>query len=625
MPATSQPKSRIGRLARRGLVGMAVVVFVLVAGTGIASAHASLESTTPADGQSVPTPPSTVSATFSESVTADVGGLTVRNTDGNVVDQGNSATSGSSLSVTLQPDLADGTYIATYRILSADGHPVSGSWLFGIGSAPVDPSAASKGATGDAGWETVGAIARFITYLSALLAAGVAFFLAFLHDQRADRWKLVPVVRISAVVGLFGIAWTIITQAALLTGRGLAAATDGAVLRSVLTDRLGWSSAVLLIGLAAVHLSTDTNRLLLSQVLSFYGGLAVTASFALCGHDTEAAYRWLSVTSDIVHVTAAAVWLGGLVGLTLVLFRRAPHPVRSTAQILGRFSTAAAISVVALVVAGGTMAWIESGSIKALWTTTYGQLVLVKIAITLGVVAMAAFNRFRLVPAIVAGAEADPDEPDQHVVTMTRNEPTEATTGPSGADRVHADGAVAVEVELDEDDEPTESELQSWRWIELRRMVTYEALALVAVLGFTAVLVNTTPARTAVISEPKVVNLTEDTGVGHREPGRHPGPGRHQQRSRAVRRPERQARRRGQHAHGGDVPAREGPRPHHPPGREALPRPLRGRRRRALALRGLDHHPLGAHQRLHRGTHDLPGHDLEVTPSIPITPFQEQR
>jgi len=513
MPAISQPKSPIGRLARRSVVGAAVMVIVLAAGTGIASAHASLESTTPADGQSVPTAPQTVSATFSESisVSADVGGLSVRNTAGDVVDQGNSSTSGSTLSVTLQPDLGDGTYIATYRVLSADGHPVSGSWLFGIGSAPVDPSAASKGAAGDTGWETVGAIARFITYLSALLAAGVAFFLAFLHDQRADRWKLVPVVRISAVVGLFGIAGTIIAQAALLTGRGLSAATDGAVLRSVLTDRLGWASAVLLIGLAAVHLSTDTNRLLAAQVLSFYGGLAVTASFALWGHDTEARYRWVSVASDIVHVTAAAVWLGGLVGLTLVLFRRAPHPVRSTAQILGRFSTTAAISVVALVVAGGTMAWIESGSLHALFTTTYGQLVLVKIALTLGVLAMAAFNRFRLVPAIVAGAEADPDEPDQQVVTMAPTEPVEPASGPTG---MAADGAVAVAVELEEDDEPTESELQSWRWIELRRMVMYEAFALVAVLGFTAVLVNTTPARTAVLSEPKVVNLTEDTASG---------------------------------------------------------------------------------------------------------------
>lgn len=488
MPATPPRKNPLGRAAGRVVVGLAAMVLVLLVGTGVASAHASLESTTPADGQSVPTAPQIVSATFSESVSADVGGLTIRNTDGDRVDEANSSVSANTLQVTVPTDLPDGTYIATYRVLSADGHPVNGSWLYGVGAAPVDPSAVSGGGTGDAGWEALGAIARFVTYLSALLAAGLAFFLAFLHDQRADRWKLVPVVRIAAVIGLFGVVGTIVAQAALLTGAGISAATDTQVLQSVLTDRLGWASAVLLIGLAAVHLSTDTNRLLFAQVLSFYGGLAVTASFALWGHDTEAPQRWLAVGSDVVHVTAAAVWLGGLVGLTMVLFRRAPHAVRSTAAILGRFSTAAAVSVAALVAAGGAMTWVETGSINALFTATYGQLVLVKMAITLGVIAMAAHNRFRLIPAITAGAEADPDDPDEQVVTSPARP--------------------------EDDDEPTERELQSWRWIELRRMVSYEAIALVAVLGFTAVLVNTTPARTAVVTEARVVNLTDDTENG---------------------------------------------------------------------------------------------------------------
>jgi copper transport protein len=541
MPATMPGKNPLARVVGRVVVGLAALVLVLVAGTGVASAHAALDSTTPADGQSVPTAPQIVSATFSESISADVGGLTIRNTDGDRVDDGNSSVSGNTLQVTVPTDLPDGTYIATYRVLSADGHPVSGSWLYGVGTAPVDPSARSGGGTGDGGWEVLGAIARFVTYLTALVAAGLAFFLAFLHDQRADRWKLVPVVRISAVFALFGVVGTIVAQAALLTGDGLSAATDTKVLQSVLTDRLGWASAVLLIGLAAVHLSTDTNRLLLAQVLSFYGGLAVTISFALWGHDTEAPYRWLSIGSDVVHVTAAAVWLGGLIGLTMVLLRRAPYPVRSTAGILGRFSTAAAVSVLLLVLAGGAMTWVETGSVEALFTTTYGRLVLVKMAITLGVVVMAAYNRFRLIPAITAGAALDPDEADEQVVTIPpRHEasagavagaddqvttatgttlvvdddrtpgegdggpPTDDLSDPAGTD--HADD--------DADEEPTERELQSWRWIELRRMVGYEAVALIAVLGFTAVLVNTTPARTALVNEPKVVNLTDDTDTG---------------------------------------------------------------------------------------------------------------
>ena len=151
MPATSPPRPPLGRLAARLVVGLAALVLVLVAGTGVASAHASLVSTTPADGQSVPTAPQIVSATFTESISADVGGLTVRNTDGDRVDEGNSSVSANTLQVTVPTDLPDGTYIATYRVLSADGHPVSGSWLFGVGTAPVDPSAAGPVGTGDAG------------------------------------------------------------------------------------------------------------------------------------------------------------------------------------------------------------------------------------------------------------------------------------------------------------------------------------------------------------------------------------------------------------------------------------------------------------------------------------------
>jgi hypothetical protein len=148
---------------------------------------------------------------------------------------------------------------------------------------------------------------------------------------------------------------------------------------------------------------------------------------------------------------------------------------------------------------------------------------------------MAAYNRYRLVPAIIAGAEADPDEPDEAVITIparvevaaagtasdeTSNtpgtEPTPSDDQDRGDHRALGSESPDPDDDSDEpdDDEPTESELQSWRWIELRRMVGYEALALVAVLGFTAVLVNTTPARTAVVSEAKVVNLTDDTANG---------------------------------------------------------------------------------------------------------------
>ncbi|HEY6532274.1 MAG TPA: CopD family protein [Acidimicrobiales bacterium] len=450
-------------LLRRLLAAAAVVVVVSAALAGVAAAHATILTTTPPDGGSVPSDPGVVTATFSEPVSVAVGGLSVRDRDGTAVEQGATTVddAGTTASVALRPDLPDGTYVATYRVLSADGHPVSGAWIFGIGAEP-DPSAGSGGPAGDAGWELVGAVARFVTYLTALLAAGVAFFLAFLHDRRPDRDRLARIVRIAAPLGLVGIVGTVVAQAALLTGEGLTAVTDSDVLRNVLSDRLGWSAAVLLLGLAAVHLSTDVGDLTASQALTVVGGLAVTGSFALWGHDTEAPYRWLAVGSDVVHVAAAAVWFGGLVGVSVVLTRRPPYPMTSTVAVVGRFSTAAAATVAALGAAGLAMTWVELGSVRGLWETAYGRMVLAKVLITAGVIVLAALNRYRILPAL---AEDTHDE-------------------------------------------------QSLRWRRLRRTVAIEALAIVAVLAVTAVLVNTTPSRTALATATGPVSSTQQVETG---------------------------------------------------------------------------------------------------------------
>ena len=458
---------------------LAAVVVVLHAGTGVAAAHANLVATNPGDGSSVAASPVEVDATFSESISIDLGGISVRDIDGTRVDDGASRVdaTGRTVATRLRPDLPDGTYVATYRVLSADGHPVSGSFLFGIGTDAIDASAGRGDTSSDRGWEIAGAIARFLMYLGALLAAGLAFFLAFLHDQRADRWKLVPVVRVAAVLGLLGSVGVIVVQAALLTGRGLGSVAESGVLKSVLGERLGWSIVVLLLGLAAVHLSTNTNRLFLARSLALCGGLAVTVSFSLWGHAVEAPSPWLAVGANVVHTTAAALWFGGLVGLAMVLRRRSPQPVASTARILGRFSEMAAITVLALSAAGITMTWIETGgSLSALTGTTYGRLVLAKIAVTLGIVAIAAFNRYRLVPSLTAP---------------------------------NADGADGVD-----DESGANSGADPLLWARLTRTARFEALALIAVLGFTAVLVNVTPARTEQASAPVTVSLSQPTATG---------------------------------------------------------------------------------------------------------------
>ena len=441
-----------------------MAIGVLILGTGVASAHATVIASSPADGASVATSPTDVSITFSESISATSGGLSVLDRDGVRVDGGTSTVvDGRTLTTTITRALPDGTYVMTYRVLSADGHPVSGSSIFGVGSGAVDASA-RIGGSGDRPWQIIGGVSRAVMYLAALLAAGMAFFLAFIHDRDEDRWRLVPVVRIGALVALVGAVGILMSQAALLTGKGAGAITQTSVLRDVLTENLGWSLAVLMIGLAAVHLSTDITNRAVSNSFALYGGLAVTASFAVWGHARELTPRALALGADVVHVGAAALWLGGLVGLAMVLARRSADTVDATAGIIGRFSQMALWSVLALTVAGTALTVIGSDAdLHAIVSTTWGRLVLAKIGLAAIVIAVAAWNRRSLVPALVRG-----DEPD------TR---------------------------------PT-------RWRRLLRAVRVEVVLLVVVVCLTAILVNVPPARTAVADGSGRVSRTQGVDTG---------------------------------------------------------------------------------------------------------------
>ena len=456
----------MSRIARQLVAALAILVGVLALGTTAASAHATLESSSPADGQSVLTSPSEIRITFSEAVTTISGGVSVLNADGKTVDVGNSeVVGGRTLVAPISETLSDGTYVATYRVLSADGHPVSGSLLFAVGAGALDRSA-QPSSSGDRLWEIIGGISRFIMYLAALVAAGVAFFLAFIHDHAEDRWRIVPFVRIGSILALLSAIGIVMSQAALLTGKGAGAVTDSNVLRDVLNQNLGWSLALLMIGLAAVHLSTDLSKKVVSKSLALSGGLAVTISFAVWGHATELSPKAISLAADAIHATAAALWLGGLVGLVMVLSLRTPETVRSTAGIIGRFSLMAFWSVIALTIAGLTLTITGSdASLNSILTTTWGQLVLAKIGLTLIVVLIAAWNRRTLVPSLTS--------------------PTENN------------GELAV------------------RWATLLRTIRAEALLLVAVVALTAIVVNVPPARTAVVAKTDRVDITQRVDTGN--------------------------------------------------------------------------------------------------------------
>jgi len=142
------------------------------------------------------------------------------------------------------------------------------------------------------------------------------------------------------------------------------------------------------------------------------GAALAVLSFAFDGHTVTTPPRTLVAVLDVVHVAAGAVWLGGVVGIVVVsqFFRRGGG---SIAGLLLRFSGVAAISLLAVAVAGALMSWAIVDGLRDYVDTEWGQRLIAKVAVVSIAAAGGAYNHFRLVPRLAAhGQTAGTDTRD---------------------------------------------------------------------------------------------------------------------------------------------------------------------------------------------------------------------
>jgi copper transport protein len=162
-----------------------VLVAVALLAPALASAHARLEGTIPPQGATVETEPSAVVFEFDEPIEGNFGAVRVYDAEGNRVDKGDAFHpdgEGPKLGVHLEPGLPDGSYTATYRVVSADGHIVSSGYVFQVGKAGEAPTETVGELIGGSGngkvTEVAYGLARGLEYAAiALAVGGVAFLL----------------------------------------------------------------------------------------------------------------------------------------------------------------------------------------------------------------------------------------------------------------------------------------------------------------------------------------------------------------------------------------------------------------------------------------------------------------
>jgi copper transport protein len=396
MTVMTVDRSRVPRAAAAVLGVLFGLLCVLLGPAAPASAHAALVASDPGTGTIVPDAPNRVTLTFSESVQLLSGKIQVLAPDGSRADQGEPAVSGTTVTIPLRTGGGRGTYLVSYRVISADSHPVAGSLTYSVGAASAPPTQTEVDSTADPVVRTLIPIAKYLGYVGLVLLVGPILVLALLWPHRLSRrgparlvWTGVGLVLGSTLLGLW-------LQAPYTTGTGLfGAGLDD--LRDVLGSTFG---AVMLVRLGVICAAAFLLRPLLRGSggdtrtdLALLGvlGVAAVATWPLTGHPSASPVAGVSVVVDAIHLTAMAVWLGGLVMLVSFLLRQANEG--ELGAILPIWSRWAATAVGALILAGVVQALIEVQTLSGLVNSTYGRLILVKVALAATAVGIAAYAR----------------------------------------------------------------------------------------------------------------------------------------------------------------------------------------------------------------------------------------
>ena len=266
--------------------------------------------------------------------------------------------------------------------------------------------------------EAVVAGARFTQVLGAAVLFGTPLFLVYglpasgrssgaaLHWPRPLLAVVAGVVFLASLVSLCG-------QTAMMAGDP-AAALDMAMVGGVVTDSafglaVAVRLAVAVLAIAAGVILRPGRALWLA--LSGLGAIAL-GSLAWGGHGAadEGLHGLIHLPADILHLLAAGVWLGALAALALLLIapsREDPDATRTLHAALAGFSGIGAAVVAVILATGLVNSWFLVGPnrIPAMLTTAYGQLLLIKIGLFWGMIALAGLNRFIHTPALARDLE----------------------------------------------------------------------------------------------------------------------------------------------------------------------------------------------------------------------------
>ena len=369
-----------------------MLVFFL--GFPLASAHPFLLESEPGQGQNAPAGTTQIITNYSEAVEIGFSELRVYDANGNQIDNKDTAYNGGETSlIVTTPPLEDGVYTITSKVLSKiDGHLVQAAIVFGVGDVKIDSSLLEKQENSETTFIPE-SIARFPGLVGQTIVLGGVIVSITIWSSQQTRFREVFAdineqfkIKFSKIIGI-GVIATFASNFIMLgvqTWRLETSPLDVIGTTFGTTWLIRMIITIIIIGLW-FWMEKKNEITIKGQIPLLIASLILIATTTMMGHgaSTELEAPWIL---DYSHNLLSSIWIGGVIFFAFVALPTITKTENSikekiTLSLIPRFSGLFIIAIGILIITGPTLLWFLDDNVASLTDSTYGKLILIKIAI----------------------------------------------------------------------------------------------------------------------------------------------------------------------------------------------------------------------------------------------------
>ncbi len=379
-------------------------------------AHAFIVKSEPAPSQSLSAPPTKVDVYFSDPIDIKYSELKVLDSDGNQIQMGDQQYINgdeTSLRVSLPPDLKDGIYTVSTKVLDqTDGHVTENAYVFGVGQAVPQNLANNLAASNYQEVSIPETIARFPSLLGQVIVAGIATSTLWLWGPitkipRLRDALLETRIKIERTTVRLAVVGSIVILASGFAMIVVQAYSINAGILDAISTKFGnmWIlrmiAATILFALSiTVYLKSKKSSSLLSRK---YLGILSAVSFAVLFSTSVISHgaatgKIIPLLLDFCHNVFASLWIGGLIYIAFVIM---PHLRKVSSSSLGlstisllipRFSTLVITVLGAITITGPFLLYSIEGNLPLTLASFYGKILIIKLILASIMITLGAYD-----------------------------------------------------------------------------------------------------------------------------------------------------------------------------------------------------------------------------------------